>query len=326
MARYPGSHWTSSSLLEYYQTQRIWQPSHSIWSYSEGELASATGYNSSSRSALSPLPETYSRKVFVGGLPHDIDDEQIKRYFIRFGPLTVDWPRKDQTRAYFPPKGYVFVIFEDELCVHSLIRSCIVEDEKLFMYLSSVTQANKRVQIKPWRLSDSNFIMDPSHPIDPRKTIFVGGVPRPMKASELADIFNSSFGSVCYAGIDYDSELKYPKGSGRVTFFSRVSFTSAVSTHLFQMTYGDIDKKVEIKPYVLDDQVCDECHGLYSPVYAPYFCGNIHCLRYYCHHCWASVHCTPGTKHHLCFIKQNRERPRIIKFFSSLVCPPHPIM
>ena len=54
--------------------------------------------------------------------------------------------------------------------------------------------------------------MDPSQPIDPRKTIFIGGVPRPLKASELADIFNSRYGNVCYAGIDCDPELKYPKG------------------------------------------------------------------------------------------------------------------
>ena len=54
--------------------------------------------------------------------------------------------------------------------------------------------------------------MDHTQPIDPRKTIFIGGVPRPLKACELADIFNSRYGNVCYAGIDCDPELKYPKG------------------------------------------------------------------------------------------------------------------
>ena len=34
-------------------------------------------------------------------------------------------------------------------------------------------------------------------------------------------------------------------GAGRVTFSSRVSFMSAVSCRFFQVTYGDIDKKVE---------------------------------------------------------------------------------
>lgn len=72
-----------------------------------------------------------------------------------------------------------------------------------------------QVQIRPWKLSDSDFIMDHTQPIDPRKTIFIGGVPRPLKAAELADIFNSRYGNVCYAGIDCDPELKYPKGQGQ---------------------------------------------------------------------------------------------------------------
>ena len=54
--------------------------------------------------------------------------------------------------------------------------------------------------------------MDHTQPIDARKTIFIGGVPRPLKACELADIFNSRYGNVCYAGIDCDPDLKYPKG------------------------------------------------------------------------------------------------------------------
>lgn len=74
-------------------------------------------------------------------------------------------------------------------------------------------------------------------PLDPRKTVFVGGVPRPLKAGIMNDIFMTKFifvtlieqklsflvelamimdrlyGGVCYAGIDTDPELKYPKGT-----------------------------------------------------------------------------------------------------------------
>ncbi len=39
-----------------------------------------------------------------------------------------------------------------------------------------------QVQIRPWNLGDSDFVMDGSQPLDPRKTIFVGGVPRPLRA------------------------------------------------------------------------------------------------------------------------------------------------
>lgn len=84
--------------------------------------------------------------------------------------LTVDWPHKAQSKAYFPPKGtlhdalfficlesiwsqwfiiflvgYAFLIFQDEVSVHQLIKICHIDDGKLYMYVSSVTQTNKKV-------------------------------------------------------------------------------------------------------------------------------------------------------------------------------------
>lgn len=44
--------------------------------------------------------------------------------------------------------------------------------------------SSSQVQIRPWNLSDSDFVMDGSQPLDPRKTIFVGGVPRPLRAGK----------------------------------------------------------------------------------------------------------------------------------------------
>lgn len=69
-----------------------------------------------------------------------------------------------------------------------------------------------QVQIRPWSLADADFVMDASQVLDPRKTIFVGGVPRPLRAVELALIMDRLYGGVCYSGIDVDPELKYPKG------------------------------------------------------------------------------------------------------------------
>lgn len=38
--------------------------------------------------------------------------------------------------------------------------------------------------------------------------------------------------------------------------------------------------KVEVKPYVLDDQFCDECQGGRSAGrFAPFFCANVTCLQ-----------------------------------------------
>lgn len=90
--------------------------------------------------------ERFSRKVFVGGLPPDIDEgednitvfqgwiilltfafrlstiflsllpsivsfslttDEITSSFRRFGHLVVDWPHKAESKSYFPPKGIV---------------------------------------------------------------------------------------------------------------------------------------------------------------------------------------------------------------------------
>ena len=69
--------------------------------------------------------------------------------------------------------------------MQSLIDACIQDEDKLYLCVSSPTIKDKPVQIRPWRLSDADFVLDASLPLDPRKTVFVGGVPRPLKAGEF---------------------------------------------------------------------------------------------------------------------------------------------
>ncbi|XP_045023496.1 translational regulator orb2 isoform X3 [Daphnia magna] len=259
--------------------------------------------------------ERYSRKVFVGGLPPDIDEEEINASFRRFGSLVVDWPHKAESKSYFPPKGYAFLLFQEENSVQQLIETCMQEEDKLYLCVSSPTIKDKPVQIRPWKLSDADFVLDASLPLDPRKTVFVGGVPRPLKAVELALIMDRLYGGVCYAGIDIDPELKYPKGAGRVAFSNQQSYIAAISARFVQLQHGDIDKRVEVKPYVLDDQFCDECQGSRSAGrFAPFFCANVTCLQYYCEHCWAMVHSRPGREFHKPLVKEGADRPRTVHF------------
>uniref|UniRef100_A0A8C5LMT9 Cytoplasmic polyadenylation element binding protein 2 n=1 Tax=Leptobrachium leishanense TaxID=445787 RepID=A0A8C5LMT9_9ANUR len=259
--------------------------------------------------------ERFSRKVFVGGLPPDIDEDEITASFRRFGPLVVDWPHKAESKSYFPPKGYAFLLFQDESSVQALIDACIEEEGKLYLCVSSPTIKDKPVQIRPWNLSDSDFVMDGSQPLDPRKTIFVGGVPRPLRAVELAMIMDRLYGGVCYAGIDTDPELKYPKGAGRVAFSNQQSYIAAISARFVQLQHGDIDKRVEVKPYVLDDQMCDECQGARcGGKFAPFFCANVTCLQYYCEFCWANIHSRAGREFHKPLVKEGADRPRQIHF------------
>lgn len=68
--------------------------------------------------------------------------------------------------------------------------------------------------------------------LDSRKAVFVGGVPRPLKAFELAEVMTEKYGTVAYVAIDCDADLKYPKG--RSIFFMCIHCIS--STHLFTLS------------------------------------------------------------------------------------------
>lgn len=70
------------------------------------------------------------------------------------------------------------------------------------------------------------------------------------------------------------------QGAGRVAFSNQQSYIAAISARFVQLQHGDIDKRVEVKPYVLDDQMCDECGGQRcSGKFAPFFCANVTCLQ-----------------------------------------------
>ncbi|KAL7079769.1 hypothetical protein ACQ4LE_001177 [Meloidogyne hapla] len=244
--------------------------------------------------------EVFSRKVFVGGLPIDITETEVKQTFQKFGALLVDWPCRSMDFSYAIKKehssskqvtGYAFLIYLEEVFVQRLISKCYREGDRYYMLLSSKTVREKPVQIRPWRLTDMDYMPRPSSFLDPRRTIFIGGVPRPTKASELAFVLESHYGSVCYAGIDVDPEMKYPKGAARVTFNTFKSYVAAMAGRFVNIPHSDSTKRVEIKPYVVNDQMCDNCHGkLCQDRYAPYFCGDVCCLQYYCEACWDRLH------------------------------------
>lgn len=63
---------------------------------------------------------------------------------------------------------------------------------------------------------------------------------------ELAMIMDRLYGGVCYAGIDTDPELKYPKGAGRVAFSNQQSYIAAISARFVQLQHGEIDKRVSL--------------------------------------------------------------------------------
>ena len=60
-------------------------------------------------------------------------------------------------------------------------------------------------------------------------------------------IMDRLYGGVCYAGIDTDPELRYPKGAGRVAFSNQQSYIAAISARFVQLQHGEIDKRVSVE-------------------------------------------------------------------------------
>ena len=331
-----------------------------------------SAYYSAVRQCASPRSnydgdrERFSRKVFVGGLPPDIDEDEITASFRRFGPLVVDWPHKAESKSYFPPKGYAFLLFQVDkglsfIAYFQCSLRCWNLHGNMTMTLSGreLCAAADRA-VYPGRGQALPLRQLPHHQGQARAgelwlvswpTVLISDWSRSAPGSwatltscwtprcrstrgrrsswagcpglwkqvhtdifslssrsslsslpvELAMIMDRLYGGVCYAGIDTDPELRYPKGAGRVAFSNQQSYIAAISARFVQLQHGEIDKRVssshitvstarylqhphcvqvEVKPYVLDDQLCDECQGgRCGGKFAPFFCANVTCLQ-----------------------------------------------
>lgn len=159
--------------------------------------------------------------------------------------------------------GFAYVIYESEYSVRALVSNCIEDYQngrdrvEYFFKISTRRVRNKEVQIIPWILADNNFATCNLKDLDPKKTVFVGNLHGTMTARDLAHIMNELFGGVVYAGIDID-KLKYPIGSGRVTFAHQQNFMRAVRAAFVDIQSLKFSKRIQIDPY-LEDVQCFLC-------------------------------------------------------------------
>lgn len=57
--------------------------------------------------------------------------DEITTSFRRYGPLIVDWPHKAESKSYFPPKGYAFLLFQvsvDDVIAIIAVNICCVSE------------------------------------------------------------------------------------------------------------------------------------------------------------------------------------------------------
>uniref|UniRef100_F1L1Z4 Cytoplasmic polyadenylation element-binding protein 1 n=1 Tax=Ascaris suum TaxID=6253 RepID=F1L1Z4_ASCSU len=241
--------------------------------------------------------EIYSRKIFIGGVPTDVTQDTVRATFSKFGELFIDWPKPSNgstlKRGGDCPLGYLFIIYMEERSVQKLMSSCYQMDGKAYLLMSSQTVKQKPVEVRPWRLSDIKYEPYSDLQIDTLRTVFIGAMPRPTRAEELADVLSGLFGPVCYACIHVDPELRYPKGAARVTFATEAGFIAALKAKFVHLPHAGALKRVEIKPYVVEGMMCDQCRGArYSEHCTVTFCAHLSCLQYFCNICWYYHHRT----------------------------------
>lgn len=88
-------------------------------------------------------PSGLSSKVFLGGVPWDITEAMLVVTFKPFGPIRVEWPGKDKQASQ--PKGYVYIIFENEKNVKALLQACTADYANFYFKISSKRMKAKEV-------------------------------------------------------------------------------------------------------------------------------------------------------------------------------------
>lgn len=287
----------------------------------------------------------YSRKVFLGGLPWDVNQQALLQLLNKYGPVKLEIPGKDakhprvssmcKTQERSTP-GYVYIIYENESAVQRMLSECRKEykngGEHYFYTIfipvmssnapppppgSNMLMSNKRgkakeVEVIPWNQDDTSYVpqnktsMLPAK-IDAKSTIFVGALHGMLNAHGLAKVMNEIFGEVIHAGLDTD-KYKYPIGSGRVTFRNRQSYIKAIKAKFvtIKANMDASDPSPKFEKTIQIDPYLEDAKCCKCDNRSVYFCRNEFCLDYYCSHCWTFKHDTKGNGEHLYLSRQNK--------------------
>ncbi|XP_003738505.1 cytoplasmic polyadenylation element-binding protein 1-like [Galendromus occidentalis] len=208
---------------------------------------------------------TYSRKVFIGGLPPDFDSAKLVQSFQGCGSV----------RAIKKPgKGHAYIILESNDHVKSLLSRCQRSVSGDF-YFSIVGRAT---QVIPWAEQDSEWGTEFTSPRT--NTIFVGALHGQTTAEHVKIIMEDRFGQVRFVKIDTDS-YNYPNGSARVQFVFHESYCAAINVNILRVVTKDYERNIQLEPFFEKNIPCSRRCGSMSSV----ICRHYLCLQYFCRAC-----------------------------------------
>ncbi|CAF1196802.1 unnamed protein product [Rotaria sp. Silwood1] len=254
-------------------------------------------------------PPSLSCKIFLGGIPHDLNPRDLQECLESFGSVRLEWSNMDNIPMHRHSSnittGFAYAIYENEESVHQILHICSTKTDRslddgrceyyLDVYSQRTTLRRKSIQIIPWFVEDSQCLAEGDSYTNweqrlgstecINRTVFVGALHGMMTAYALARICQELFGDVEYAAIDTDRN-KYPIGSGRVVFVNAHSYYAAVTANYLMIECDKFCKVIQIDPYLSDSVPCAGATGQWCSNMGQFFCRSLKCMKYYCAICW----------------------------------------
>lgn len=118
------------------------------------------------------IPKGITSKIFVGGIPKSITDDEFKDYFSKFGKVIEHQIMRDRSNGQ--SRGFGFITFDNEQVVEEIISEQIVE--QIISQGKKIELGGKQVEIKIAEPKKSSAGAAPIYGIVSRPPYVPGGV------------------------------------------------------------------------------------------------------------------------------------------------------
>lgn len=153
-----------------------------------------------------------NKKLFIGGIPKDVSDEEYKVYFQSFGKIDDCILMRDSNSV---GRGFGFVTYQEQSAYDDVLQAQLFLREKKL-------QAKRAIPPSEVMLNLSEV------------KVFVGGLARDMDKAELVSVF-SQYGAIEDCIIMKDGVTGISRGFGFITFVESSSVDELLKTPKFEI-------------------------------------------------------------------------------------------
>lgn len=169
---------------------------------------------------------TTHKKVFVGGLSWETDEQSLRDYFGRYGSVSDCVIMRDRLTGH--PRGFGFVTYDDQLVAERVAAEFHELDGRQVEAKIAVPRSEcvPPSRSNAWRAT---------------KKVFIGGLPATCREADLHAHF-ARFGDIAECQVMYDHQTGNSRGFGFVTFTSELTVDRVVD-----IDHEIMQKHVEVK-------------------------------------------------------------------------------